>query len=145
ENISVAVDRLDYLDSKYDLKKVLIVESSTLDSSLSLVSEHGYHSSYYLSYKIINKLIADENITEMESYSLKISEQIVLQKVKAVSFDVSCYTFVTNYLIPKIDSNIVFHTWDLSLSLVDSNLINNIENKNYIDCKRIKTVLVKKE
>lgn len=141
-NYKNVLGRLNYLDSKYSLKEILIIESGTNGSFFSEFNEADWHISYYLpTNKIVNYF--DENKTnEMKELAKSISEQSIMQRLSAVSFDRRLYPFVKNYLEPLLTNEIVYHTWDLSLKLYDYDLHTKLNKKKYYDDERVKTILL---
>jgi len=142
ENYKQVLDRLNYLDSQYSLKEKLIIESETSGSLFSNFNEEGWHISYYLPTKIIMKYFDENKINEMEELAKSISEQSVIQRLSAVSFDNRLYPFVKDYLEPLLADEIVYHTWDLSVKLYDYDLNTKLYEKSYYNDERVKTILL---
>jgi len=70
----------------------------------------------------------------------RLNEQIRNQEVLAVSFDLSLYPFVKNYLEPKIPDNIVYHTWG-SVKLCQFNAVGKLQQSDYFKDSRVKTII----
>ena len=62
--------------------------------------------------------------------------------MRAVSFDAALYPFVQKYLRAKIPTDIVYHTWDLSLRLFNENTVSKLKKKAYFEDQRVKTILI---
>jgi hypothetical protein len=142
ENFEGIALRMHQLDSIFDLKNRIIFESSNTSDILKYFREEGWQTTYYLPYLSINKWInANDTIAQMQ-YAESLSHQLVMQKVAAISFDVTCYPFVKEYLEDQIPAKIVYHSWDLSLKLNDPNFLKKYKEKKYSADHRIKTVLI---
>ncbi len=139
-NYRQALERLEVLDKKFNIKSKLVVKSSTKSNFFKQFKDFKWHTSYYLPTDIIVDLIARQNDKEMGDLSLEIAEQVKSQNLSGVSFDNRVYPFVKRYLEPKISNKIVYHTW-YAPSLSDTNFKDKlIKNKVYMD-ERVKTLL----
>lgn len=141
ENYVQALERLEHLSNKYQIKDKFIVESGTTKKFFKLVRSKGRHTSYYLPTGKIVKLLKDNNVSGMEGTAKTIAHQTVVQELSAVSFDHRLYPFVKKYLEPKISNNIVYHI-RYAPALNDVNFKSNLlKNKLYQD-ERVKTLLM---
>lgn len=140
DNYQSALERLEYLHKKYNLKSKFIIESNTQLEFFKEFNNNNWHTSYYMPTGIIVKLLKENNAQKMQNLALKISKQVELQNISAVSFDDRIYSFVKKYLEPKISNNIVYHIW-YAPNLYNVNFKNKLlKNKLYLD-NRIKTLL----
>jgi len=139
-NYKLALERLEYLNKKFDIKRKFIVESGSTAEFFKELREAGWHTSYYMPTEKIVKLLKGNTITAMKDLANKIANQTKLQNVSAVSFDNRLYPFIKKYLEPLIDKNIVYHIW-YAPALEDSNFKEKLlSNKMYLD-DRVKTLL----
>ncbi|RLD68032.1 MAG: hypothetical protein DRI84_00825 [Bacteroidetes bacterium] len=134
--------QLDSLDVLYKLKDVAIIESDNRTVQMALLSAENWHTAYYLPYWNIVKWIDNNDTIAQLNYANELSQQLQDQKSSSISFDVLCYPFVKGYLEKKISKNIVYHCWDLSLDLGDTNFIEKYLEQHYAADSRIKTVLI---
>jgi hypothetical protein len=140
KNHESALQELEKLDKKYNIKKKLIVESGTTGEFFKLFNVKGWHTSYYLPTGRIINLLKKNDTKEMQNLSLKIAKQTETQHLSAVSFDYRLYPFVKQYLEPKISDKIVYHMW-LAPALGDVDFVEKLKkNKLYLD-NRVKTLL----
>jgi len=142
KNYKKALERLNRLDQQFNLKEKIIIESRTTGSFFRKFSEKGWHTAYYLPTGKIVKLLEGNRANEMKGLAKSIYEQSVLQKLSAISFDHRLYPFTKNYLEPLLSNDIVYHTWDLSVKLYDSDLHSKLSKKNYFLDYRVKTILL---
>ena len=138
QNLSSVLKRLQKLDETYDLKPKLIVETSMVKEAFSIFSESGFHTSYY-----IPTHYNDYDDAAKANVARDIAKQVVLQKVSAISFDFALYPFVKKFIEPKLDSQIVYHTWNVSYGFQNPDLIDKLDNSDYYRDPRVKTILVK--
>jgi len=141
-NILEVKEKLCELDKTFDFKRKIILESSITSHVFSEIAGEGYHTSYYLPAKNLFKLLKEGIDQHLHKKAREIAKQIKKQEVKAVSFDCRLYPFVKDYLEDYIDKNIVYHIWDLSLSLKDIDFIDKLLERNYFNDQRVKTILV---
>ncbi len=140
DNYKFALEQLEYLNKKLDIKRKFIVESGTTEVFFKELREAGWHTSYYMPTRKIVKLLKNNNVIEMKQLAIQITKQSKLQNISAISFDSRLYPFVKQYLEPLIDKNIVYHIWHAP-SLTDSNFKEKLlKNKMYLN-KRVKTLL----
>ena len=140
-NYKQALERLEYLDKKYKIKRKFIIESRTTSSFFEEIRKAGWHTSYYMPTKKILKLLKEDNRDEMQKLALKIANQTKIQNVSAVSFDNELYPFIKNYLEPNLSDKIVYHTWWQAPALYDVNFKEQLlKNKLYLN-SRVKTLL----
>ena len=140
KNYKQAIERLEELDSKFDLKRKFIVESGTTLAFFKEFKKAGWHTSYYMpTEKIVNQL-KENKVAEMKKLAVKIANQIKSQNLSAVSFDHRLYSFVKQYLEPLISEHIVYHVW-YAPELRKKYFTDELQkNKLYLD-KRVKTLL----
>lgn len=139
KNKEKAKEELSRLDSIFNLKDKIILETSWTSKDFNIFSQDNWHTSYYLPTEEILELLKKNDNLGMEKLSLSISKQIKDQKVSAVSFDTKLYKFVKNYLENKISNDIVYHAW-YGPAINSKNYLEQINNEIYRD-GRIKTFL----
>jgi len=139
DNYKDASIRLEYLDRKFKIKNKFIVESGNKMQFFKFFNISGWHTSYYMPTKIV-KLIKEHKNIEMEQLSLKISKQVKMQNVSAISFDSRLYPFVKKYMEPKISKNIVYHIWYAPFLASFNFKSELLSNKLFLD-ERVKTLL----
>lgn len=140
-NINDVSKRLDYLDGIFGIKEKVIVESDTTLDEFSVISDAGYHTSYYMPGEFA-RLYRKKKFKKLKEETASLLKQLKKQRCKAISFDISVYPYVKNVLAAKLDKNIVYHTWDLSLELKDKVFFELLKKKDYFKDNRIKTLLV---
>ncbi len=140
-NYNQALERLEYLDKKYEIKKKFIVESPTISPFFQEFRKAGWYTSYYMPTKKILKYLKEDNKDEMQKLAIQIAKQTKIQNVSAVSFDNGLYPFVKNYLEPNLSDEIVYHTWWETPALYHVDFKEQLlKNKLYLD-SRVKTFL----
>lgn len=139
-NYQKALERLEYLDKKFDVKRKFIVESGANSEFFKELREKGWHTSYYMPTKKIIKLLNEDDKVKMKELATQIAKQTKAQNVAAVSFDYNLYPFIKQYLEPLISDDIVYHMW-LGPSLDRVNFEDELlKNPMYLD-SRVKTLL----
>lgn len=140
ENYKEAIERLEYLDGKYDIKKKFIVESGTTAPFFKEVRKAGWHTSYYMPTGKIVKLLKDKNTIEMIKLAKIIDKQTKEQNVSAISFDHRLYPFVKQYLEPFLNVDVVYHVW-YAPSLSSSSFQDDLKKNELYKDIRVKTLL----
>ncbi len=139
-NYKKALERLEYLDKKFDLKRKFIVESGANSNFFKELRINGWHTSYYMPTDRLVKLLNEDNKDEMQKLAIDIAKQTKTQNIAAVSFDYRLYPFIKQYLEPLISDDIVYHMW-LAPSLDSMDLKGELlKNPMYLD-SRVKTLL----
>ena len=139
-NYRSVLTRLEYLNNKYHLNNKLIVESGTKDDFFKEFSNNEWHTSYYLPTVTILKLLKDNNETKMEVMATEVSKEMKNQNVSAISFEDKLYPWIKKYLEPKIDSNIIYHSWYAPALYTVYFQENLLKKELYLD-QRVKTLL----
>jgi hypothetical protein len=142
ENIDAAILELNHLDSIYNIKAIAIIESNLEDSCFKRISAFGYHTSYYLPTEKIATLLDRNDLPLLREIANTLNNQIRNQLVSAVSFNVSLYPFVKNYLEPVIPDSIVYHTWD-SAKIWEWNALGRLKESDYFRDSKVRTILYK--
>ena len=126
------------------LKEEFIIESTTRTKSFSLISEAGYHTSYYLPTKFFTNALKENNSYELAKLAENIAAQVIRQQVHAVSFRENLHPFVENYLRRLLPDNVVFHTWQSNrdLFLTKNLFLKSLKGRPYYNDKRVETILV---
>ena len=140
ENVEPLLHTLNRLDSAFGIRKIAIVESSSPSGKLRLISEAGYHLSYYLPTDYIEKMLAAGVPDTLRAEAAKLNVQLRDQKVSAVSFDMRLYPFVKQYLEPLIPDSVVYHTWG-AVKMWEWGAIKRLEESPTYKDKRVKTIL----
>jgi len=139
ENIKAILKRLNYLDRKYGIKNIMIFETSSSIDDVRIISDAGYHTSYYLPPGILLAM-AKNDVSEMQKQARRIKKQIAAQHLKAISFPLSQYGYVKTYVEPIIADDISYHTWGAYRFRKKNELIKIQHEKPYSD-QRIKTII----
>ena len=139
-NYKEAFVELERLNSIFDLKNKVILETSWKDEEFKKFSESSWHTSYYLPTGTMKNLLDNQDIKGLEDLANNISKQILNQDLKAVSFDNKYYEFVKKYLEPKISNEIVYHSW-YGPAINSDNLEKQIKDSLIYNDSRIKTFL----
>ena len=139
-NIDYAVERLNYLNNKYHIKKRVIIETPKQFKEISNISDNGYHQSYYLPTGKISRC-SQENI-DCSGIASEIINNIEQNKFDAISFDVVGYNFYEKHLKQYITkTNKSVHVWDMQNDISSSEFrISNIFK--YLNDKNIKSIIV---
>ena len=138
-NIPKILTRLNYLDKKYGIKNILLFETSSTSPLVKLISDAGYHTSYYLPATAL-KLMSQKNNSAVKNEALRIKQQIKIQGFKAISFSASLYPFVKSYVEPIISKDIVYHTWDFFRLRKVGELV-KIKKSDFYKDERVKTII----
>ena len=133
--------RLLELDKKFGLKSRVIIETSNKSASPSLLSDSGFHLSYYLPTKE-TLVIMGEDDKARRLLAKKLAGIAKGQNVGAVSFDLRLYKFVKDYLEPELPPQIVYHTWSPGVSFKNSNLPEEIQAREYFHDPKVETILL---
>ena len=139
QNIPLILKRLDYLDNIYKFKNILIFETKTTSPKLRLISDAGYHTSYYLpntGLKAMKKGNKDLEIKE----AIRIKNQIESQNLSAVSFRKELYEFIKKNVEPITKKEIVYHTWQKYKFKRKDELL-TIQKENYYKDSKVKTII----
>ena len=141
-NINEVLNHLNHLDSIFDISRRVILESKIKSAQFEVFRNYNWHTSYYIPYEQIEDWIESHDTIAQYNYGQILSTQLIMQDIAAVSFDVTCYSFVKKYLEPYISYNIVYHSWDMTLSLKEKDFIRNYFEKDYSNDQRVKTVII---
>ena len=133
--------RLLELDKKFGLKSRVIIETSNESSSPALLSDSGFHLSYYLPTEE-TLLIMGEDVKARKLLAKKLAGIAKRQNVGAVSFDLRLYKFVKDYLEPELRPQIVYHTRSLEVSFGNRNLLKEMEAQEYFHDPKVETILL---
>ena len=133
--------RLLELDEKTGLKNRVIIETSNKSASPSLLSESGFHLSYYLPTK--ETLVAmGEDHEARRKLATKLAGIAEKQDANAVSFDLQLYRFVKDYLEPELRPQTVYHTWSFENSFRNPALLEDLQTQDYFHDRAVKTILL---
>jgi len=140
-NYKQVIKRLEYLDSKFDFKEKIIIESSTTFPFFNELKSRGWHISFYAPTKTIVKMLEESDMKGMKQLAIKMASQSEAQNLSAISFDSRLYPFIKKYLEPLLKNEIIYHVWYGPALRNDTFQSDLIKNKLLLD-KRIKTILV---
>ena len=87
-------------------------------------------------------LIMGEDDKSRKNLAKKIADIAKRQNVGAVSFDLRQYKFVKDYLESELGPQIVYHTWSRSVSFKNSNLLEEIQAREYFHDPKVETILL---
>jgi len=137
-NVHLVLNRLNYLNERFKLKEKAIVESSMISSDFSILSDAGYHCSYF---------VPTHYATLTAKKKMRVGNEIALQtknqKISAISFDISLYPFIKEFVEPKISNSIVYHSWKIKGGFHDANLIQELKESPLFNDERVRTFVVK--
>jgi heptose-I-phosphate ethanolaminephosphotransferase len=135
-----ALDKLEELDRRFDLKKRALIES--WDDDLVYFSEKGWRTSYYMHedrWKKCGKF--DVNVSECAK---EIAAEIKKTKATSVSFFFDNYAFVKRYLEPMLPKDIGYHTFGLpaEYDIFRENFIVLSKRSPVFADRRVETILL---
>jgi len=140
DHLQPMLQELERLDSLYEIRDIAIVESSYPSRDITIISDAGFHLSYYLPTERNQKLLDTEDEEILDAEAAALAEQLDNQRVSAISFDLSLYPFVKEYLEPVLSDTIVYHTWG-AIKLWEWGTITKLRNTVYFKDSRVKTIL----
>ena len=133
--------RLLELDKKFGLKSRVIIETSNKSASPALLSDSGFHLSYNLpSGETLRIMGEDDKAGKL--LAKKLAGIAKGQNVSAVSFNLRLYNFVKDYLESELGPQIVYHTWSPGVSFNNSNLLEDIQAREYFHDPKVETILL---
>jgi len=139
-NMAAALHRLEYLDSIYGIKAILVLESSTTSAGFKAFSDAGYHTTYYLPTEAIEKLLQQNNKQAIALEVQRIHDLSIQQSLRAVSFTASLYPFVKTYLEPALANQIVYHTWNI-IKFKEFHALEKLKETAIFKDARVKTII----
>lgn len=134
-NFKAIKTRLLQLDSIFNLKPYLTVETSYTNNNLKEISDEGFYTSYYLPTHIKD----ETNKNKLLQHINNIKKQIKTQKLSAISFDYRLYAIIKPHFY---NHNIDFHLWDLSKHYANPSLLQSLLQENYYKDDKVKTILI---
>lgn len=140
-NLPAIHKRLVELDKKFGLKSRVIVETSNASDAPSLLSDSGFHLSYYLPTNKTLRIMGEDDKAR-KLHARKLADIAESQNVSAVSFNLRLYRFVRDYLEPELCPQIVYHTWSPGVSFKNTNLIKEMETRKYYHDPKVETILL---
>ncbi|WP_171354306.1 sulfatase-like hydrolase/transferase [Vibrio coralliilyticus] len=125
QNLSLVLETLEFLDSRYQLKSRTLIETSSTSPRISELSEKGWTTSYYLPTGLPQRLTSQEQTL---AYVRKLRNQLKSQQMRSLSYDISLFEFVDNHLRESIIKplGLKMNTWT-SLRARDSALFTKLE------------------
>lgn len=142
DNYRAVLNALVNIEKEIKLKDELIIESTTTMDEFKVFAQAGYYTSYYLPTRKIIDLLKKKEYKAMQNLAWSIAEQSRRQQVKAVSFDYRLYPFVKDHLEPLLPDTVLYHTWDLSIKLKQTDFLTKIQSRKYYKDGRVKTIFV---
>jgi len=139
KNLPLILKRLNYLNDIYNFKDILIFETSSHTKNVQIISDAGYHTSFYVELTVF-KNIKKTSKKELENVAKLLKKQIESQHIKALSFPSYMYSFVKDYMEPIISKKIVYHTW-ATYKFNNKNELEKIQKQNFYKDSRIKTII----
>lgn len=139
-NADAVLAHLEFLDQKYTIKPLLLLESSTTSDRFQDFRKAGYHTSYYLPTAVINNLLKQNDPQALRLEAQRIRDLTLTQSLSAVSFVASLYPFVKTYLEPLISDQVVYHTWNI-IMFKEYRAIEKLKKKAIFKDPRIKTII----
>lgn len=142
-NLDGALTRLDQLDSKFNLKKRSIIETSFYGKEASLISKQDYKLSYYIPTKLVLETV-NGSIKDKSKLASNILNRIRLMNATEISFDLRLYTFVKSHLEPKLPTNIQsYHSWfPEDLTFYTPTLLDDITEQAFYRDTKMRTILL---
>ena len=134
-------ERLQELDKKFGLKNRIIVETTNDSGAPSLLSDSGFHLSYYLPTNKTLRIMGEDDKAR-KLHARQLADIAESQNVSAVSFDLRLYRFVRDYLEPELRPHMVYHTWSPGVSFKNSILIKEMETREYYHDPKVETILL---
>lgn len=140
KNFYTALELLESIDSIFNIKDKIIIESNIKSSLFKKFRARGWHTSYYLPTAKILTLIQAQDSVELNRLAVDIAKQLTHQDIAAVSFDQRLYIFVKYFLEEKINENIDYHTW-FGPSIFDSKFEEKLIKSDVHNDTRVKSIL----
>ncbi|NRB68797.1 MAG: phosphoethanolamine transferase [Vibrio sp.] len=125
QNLSFVLGTLENLDSRYQLKRRTLIETSSISPRISELSEKGWKTSYYLPTSLPQRLTSQEQTL---AYVSQLQDQLKSQQMRSLSYDISLFEFVDKYLLDSIIKplGLKMNTWT-PLKAKDSALLKKLE------------------
>lgn len=121
--LPAAVDRLEALNARYGIKTRTIVEISLVTDETSLVSNRGWHASYYLPTEAILEAVGSGDAQKSKVLANELLERIDLGSFDAISYDTRSRSYVDDLLRTALrERTLSEYTWDLSSSIQSEEL-----------------------
>ncbi len=137
-----AVQYLEALDKKYQLKQRLMIESDTESDAFKILAKHGWQTMYYLPTKKITRLIQDNDVQALKTMAKQMAAQLRRQRVSGISFDAKVYDFVKVYLEPRLANSIGYYAW-YAPALKANDFQQSLQHNSLYKDKRVNVLLSK--
>ena len=143
QNIDGTLNRLNQLDSHFNLKGIALIETSFYGGKVKLISEAGYNVSYYLPTRQVLDQMEHGSNAKDNLVSMLVS-RVNQMGVKNISFDLRLYPFVKDSLELKLDeSSQAYHSWfPEGLSFSNTTLLEDIKAESFYVDPKMKTILL---
>ena len=158
EGIDEFIQKLEELDSKYQIKNRTIIETTLVSHELCKISDNGWNLCYYMLIKFtkddINNGYSDDflNIVqnlppekedEIRMFAQMIAKNIIDQKSKSFSFWGYAYKFVKKYVEPLLPQEITYNVFAVvGADIMSSNSMREFDKNPVMQDPRVRTVLV---
>jgi len=158
EGIDEFIQKLEELDSKYQIKNRTIIETTLVSHELCKISDNGWNLCYYMFIKFtkddINNGYSDDflNIVqnlppekedEIRMFAQMIAKNIIDQKSKSFSFWGYAYKFVKKYVEPLLPQEITYNVFAVvGADIMSSNSMREFDKNPVMQDPRVRTVLV---
>lgn len=157
EGIDEFIQKLEELDSKYQIKNRTIIETTLVSHELCKISDNGWNLCYYMFIKFtkdgINNGYSDDflNIVqnlppekedEIRMFAQMIAKNIIDQKSKSFSFWGHAYKFVKKYVEPLLPQEITYNVFAVvGADIMSSNSMREFDKNPVMQDPRVRTVL----
>lgn len=129
DNFTLVFSELIRLDSIYQLKEKMIVETRYHGVKLSRLRQSGFSTCYY---------ITNDDLRNTSG----LIAQLRKQQVAAISFESVLYDQIKQSVAPFIAPSIDFHTWNIAMDARHGKMLEKLKSETYFGDTRVKTILV---
>ena len=140
DNIDKVISIFKKLDSRYNLKDRVIIESHSA-YAINRLKEDGWRNSLYLPVFSIKKALKEHNKNRLYNLAQNIIKEIKSYKIDAISFESAIYQpFVKQYIEPFVSKELKFYSW-WGIDLKDKDFFKR-QSSQFMD-DRFKIILCK--
>jgi len=140
ENADAMLNHLQALHQQYNIKPIVLFESSTSSKRIKDFAQAGFYTSYYLPTNAILQLQAEQKPELLKKEALRIRDWIAAESIPAISFPAFLYPFVKTYVEPLLPANIDYHTWNI-IKLEDRHALEKLKEKAIFKDPRVRTII----
>ena len=145
-NFRNILDRLQFLDAKFNIKSKVILKINILDDIAGIFIKNGWQISYELPRKTIQNYITNNKEKKMELLAMQIMTRAQKENITAFYFDKTIYSFVQKYLekiASNYDINVVYHVKGGDIPLLwSTDFIDKLEKSEIFKNKNIHTIFI---